>query len=74
MMGRTTLREVREALAAARSGQAKPPSASPTVDELESLVRLLEAGASETPAAPDGGGHGQGAARRAEPREVKGSG
>ena len=49
MMGRTTLREVREALAAARSGQAMPPSASPTVDELESLARLLEASVGETP-------------------------
>ena len=52
MMGRTTLREVRETLAAARSGQVKPASASPTVDELESLARLLEAGESEAPAAP----------------------
>ena len=51
MMGRTTLREVREALAAARTGEAKPPSTSPTADELEALVRLLEGGASETPTA-----------------------
>lgn len=48
MMGRTTLREVREALAAARSGEAKPTPVAPTVDELEALARLLEGHAGET--------------------------
>ena len=52
MMGRATLREVREALAAARSGEAKPPSATPTADELASLAHLLKGDASETAAAP----------------------
>jgi hypothetical protein len=42
MMGRTTLREVREALAAAKKRGAAAPAKSPTVEELESLIRLLE--------------------------------
>ena len=41
MMGHMTLREVREALAAAKSRRTKAP-ATPTVEELESLARLLE--------------------------------
>jgi hypothetical protein len=42
MMGRMTLREVREALAAAKAKGTKAPATSPTVEELESLARLLE--------------------------------
>ncbi len=42
MMERMTLREVREALAAARARGTKVPATSPTVEELESLGRLLE--------------------------------
>ena len=45
MMGRMTLREVREALAAAKAKGTKAPATSPTVEELESLARLLERGA-----------------------------
>ena len=42
MMGRMTLREVREALAAAKARGTKAPATAPTVEELESLARLLE--------------------------------
>ena len=42
MMGRMTLREVREALAAAKAKGPKTPVAAATVEELESLARLLE--------------------------------
>ncbi len=49
------LREVREALAAARAGEANPPSATPTADELEALVRSLQADASAPPALPVAG-------------------
>jgi hypothetical protein len=42
MMGRMTLREVREALASAKSKSAKVPTTAPTVAELESLARVLE--------------------------------
>ena len=42
MMGRMTLREVREALAAANAKKGAKASASPIVQELESLARLLE--------------------------------
>jgi hypothetical protein len=42
MMGRMTLREVREALAAAKARGTKAPATVPTVEELESLARLLE--------------------------------
>jgi hypothetical protein len=42
MMGRMTLREVREALAAAKARGAKASIAAPTVAELEALARLLE--------------------------------
>ena len=42
MMGRMSLREVREALAAAKARRRKASTKSPTVEELESLARLLE--------------------------------
>ena len=42
MMGRMTLREVREALAAAKARGTKASATAPTVEELESLARLLE--------------------------------
>lgn len=42
MIGRMTLQEVREALAAARATGAKVPATALTVEELESLARLLE--------------------------------
>jgi hypothetical protein len=42
MMGRMTLREVRKALAAARGKGTKRSTSSPTVEELESLARVLE--------------------------------
>ena len=42
MMGRMTLREVREALAAAKARGTKAPAPAPTVEVLESLARLLE--------------------------------
>jgi hypothetical protein len=67
MMGRMTLREVREALAAARAKKgAATPAAAPTVRELESLARRLEReakvgtgkGKAEPGAAADGGGDG----------------
>jgi hypothetical protein len=81
MIGRMTLREVREALATARAREASASAASPTVEELESLARLLEreaeAGsavekprvekAAEPGAAADGGGRG-GPRRSARPR------
>jgi hypothetical protein len=51
MIGRMTLREIREALAAARRGEAKGPTAL-TADELEALARSLEAQASAAPAPP----------------------
>jgi hypothetical protein len=70
MMGRMTLREVREALAAAKARDGKAPATAPTVAELESLARLLEReagagapaeeprpeGAAEQDAAADGAG------------------
>jgi len=75
MMGRMTLREVREALAAAKARKkTKASPTAPVVQELESLARLLErqadggtkqAGAE--PDAADGGGHG-GSRRSARPR------
>ena len=40
MMGRVTLREIRAALAAAKARGTKAPA--PTLEELESLARLLE--------------------------------
>jgi hypothetical protein len=51
MIGRMTLREIREALAAARRGETRSPTTL-TADELEALARSLEAQASATPAAP----------------------
>lgn len=42
MMGRMTLREVREALAAAKAKATRAAATAPTVEELESLARLLE--------------------------------
>ena len=42
MMGRMSLREVREALAVAKAKGTKAPAPAPTVEELESLARLLE--------------------------------
>ncbi len=51
MIGRMTLREIREALEAARRGETKGPTTL-TVEELEALARSLEAQASATPAAP----------------------
>jgi hypothetical protein len=81
MMGRMTLREVREALAAAKARRTKAPAKAPTVQELESLVRLLEqeaeAGApteeprldraAEHGASADSGGR-RGSRRSARPR------
>ena len=81
MMGRMTLREVREALAAARARGSKAPATTPTVAELESLARLLEReaeagapaegarreGGAEQGASADGGGRG-GSRRSARPR------
>ena len=51
MMGRMTLREVREALARARSGEARPPSA-PTVVELEELAQRLNGPGGVGPGGP----------------------
>ena len=42
MIGRMTLQEIREALAAAKARGTKAPAPAPTVEELESLARLLE--------------------------------
>jgi hypothetical protein len=42
MMERMTLREVQEALAAAKARRTKISAPSPTVEELEALARLLE--------------------------------
>lgn len=50
MMGRMTLREVREALAAAKARGANAPATTPTVTELESLARLLEKEEAAAPA------------------------
>ena len=83
MMGRMTLREVREALAAAKATKGPKPkaSATPTVRELESLARLLEReleggtpaekpprkGEAAPDAAADSGGSGD-SRRTAQPR------
>ena len=45
MTGQATLREIREALAAARAGVEVPPSAPAVAEELEALARSLEASA-----------------------------
>ena len=42
MMGRTTLREIREKLAAARNGKPSAIPATSPVGELEALAKLLE--------------------------------
>ena len=62
MMGRMTLREIREALAAAKAKGTKASATAPTVEELESLARLLEREA-ET-AAPAEEPHLEGAAEQ----------
>jgi hypothetical protein len=81
MMGRMTLREVREALAAAKGRGAKASASTPIIKELESLARRLEreleAGApaeapsleqaAEPGAAADGGAR-RGSKRSARPR------
>jgi hypothetical protein len=58
MMGRMTLREVREALAAAKATGAKASAPSPTVQELESLARQLEREAEAGAPAEDPRGNG----------------
>jgi hypothetical protein len=84
MMGRMTLREIRDALAAAKARGAKTLAKSPTVEELESLVRLLERetkagvpvnetslqGAAEQDASADGGGR-RGSRRTARARSPR---
>ena len=84
MMGRMTLREVRDALAAAKARGAKTLAKSPTVKELEALVRLLERarkagvpakepslqGAAEQDATADGGGR-RGSRRSARARSPR---
>jgi hypothetical protein len=84
MMGRMTLREVREALAAAKAGETKAPATGPTVEELESLARILEReaeagvpsagsrleGAAELGTAVDGGDQ-RGSGRSARPRSPR---
>jgi hypothetical protein len=81
MMGRMTLREVREALAAAKARRTKASATAPSVEELKALARLLERevkagapaeelrtkGAAELGAAADGGGR-RGSRRAARPR------
>ena len=52
MTGRTTLREIREALAAARAGVEGPPSAPAVAEELESLARSLEVSRGKPPVPP----------------------
>jgi hypothetical protein len=84
MMGRKTLREVREALAAAKAKGKKAPATSPIVEELESLARRLEQEAeagippaesrldavAEQGAAADGGGQ-RGSRRASRPRSPR---
>ena len=84
MMGRMSLREVREALAAAKARGRKGSAKSPTVAELESLARILEQeaeagapaqtptaqGTAEPDAAADGGGR-RGSRRAARPRSPR---
>lgn len=50
MMGRTTLQEVRDALAAARTGEPKSPTT--VAGELEALGRLLKGHADGKPISP----------------------
>lgn len=83
MMGRMTLREVREALVAAKAKGTKASAKTPTVKELESLARFLEREAeggvpakesslqgAEPGAAADGGGR-PGSRRSARPRSPR---
>ena len=51
MMGRTTLREIREALAAAKAGEAEPAPAASTAEELDVLARSLKSQSKERPVA-----------------------
>jgi hypothetical protein len=57
MTGRTTLKEARDALEAAKAGEPVPVSAPPVADELDALTRKLAEGADAKPAA-DGPPHG----------------
>ena len=52
MTGQATLREIKEALAAARAGVEVPPSAPAVAEELEALARSLEASRSQPPVPP----------------------
>ena len=52
MTGKATLREIREALAAARAGVEVPPSAPSVAEELEALARSLEASGGKLPVPP----------------------
>jgi hypothetical protein len=83
MNGRMTLREVREALAAAKAKGSKALAKPPTVKELESLARILEREAesavpakepslqgAEPGAVKDGGGR-HGSRRSARPRSPR---
>ena len=85
MIGRMSLREVREALAAAKArGKKRSATKSPTVEELESLARALEReadvgtpekvpseqGTAEQGAAADGGGR-RGSRRATRPRSPR---
>jgi hypothetical protein len=83
MMGRMSLREVREALAATKARGKKASAKSPTVEVLESLARLLEQEAdagvpakepsvqgTAKPGAADGGGR-RGSQRSARPRSPR---
>ena len=84
MMGRMTLREVREALAAAKARRTKASATVPTVEELELLIRRLEQeaeagvpvqephveGVTEQRAAADGGGR-RGSDRLSRPRSPR---
>jgi hypothetical protein len=66
MMGRTTLREIRDALTAARRGGGKPTPPTPTAEELEALAQTLKGSAAEMTADPTAKATGeQPVARRA---------
>ena len=84
MMGRMTLREIREALAAAKAKKGPKVAVAPIVRELESLARLLEReveagtpaersrkkGKAAPDAAADGAGRG-GSRRSTRPRRPR---
>jgi hypothetical protein len=75
-MGRMTLREVREALAAAKAGRTKAAARAPTVEELESLARLLErdaeaAAPAEEPRLEGAAEQANGGGRRGSRRSVR---